>query len=102
MRIQKVKLTADYLGGVLAGVGVGFMLGRLLNERFGVETAVLSFPGLMLTCAGSLWVYYRQRQAKGRSSIHRCLARLVRRNDTMPPHTRRWFRFEVSRSYNGE
>jgi hypothetical protein len=61
---MRVKLTAEYVCGLIAGTGVGLGLVPVLVRWTGIGSTELALIGLMLACAGGIAAYIVQERRR--------------------------------------
>ena len=59
---MRIRPTAENVAAIIFGIGLGLIASVLLVERFGVETRILGFFGMMVSATAALWVYFMQKR----------------------------------------
>ena len=63
MGMGNVKLTKDYVGGIIVGIGMGLVACQLLIRQFSVDPTRLLWPGVLLSVGGAFFVLVTQKLA---------------------------------------
>jgi len=58
--MSRINLTKDYVGGVVAGSGMGLVFCPLLINRFAVDPTHLAYAGAAITLCGAFFVLFTQ------------------------------------------
>lgn len=62
-----VRLTPEYAGGIVAGMGIGLVICPFLVMNLGVELSQLLWPGVFVFYSGAgLALYAQSRAARGK------------------------------------
>jgi len=65
-----LKLTYDYVGGILAGFGVALAFHPLIERWMAPKFPVLSIAGVILASCGGFLALYAQRRAARTAAPH--------------------------------
>ena len=67
----RVKITAEYLAGIIGGFGVALVSYPLLDRWIALEPKHLSLVGVVLACSGGFLALYAQKKAaSARAATH--------------------------------
>ncbi len=72
----KVKLTSDYVGGIVAGIGMGLAFCPLLLRFISADPRWLSWLGVMLAIGGAFFVRWTQGRGVPKGTVIRQPARI--------------------------
>jgi len=60
---SRVKLTPEYVAGIIAGIGIGLALCPVLITSFGADPKQLTWPGFFISAVGGCLALYAQKRA---------------------------------------